>query len=138
VSYQNVIENLNILDYDYFFRIVENAMKEDIPGNLLLLNDIIDKGFDQHNFIVGLADHYRNLLVCKDVRTAPLLEVGETIQEKFVEQSKQIEANYIVRALGVLSRADVEYKSSKNQRLLVEMALMQLCSISKELEKKKD
>jgi DNA polymerase-3 subunit gamma/tau len=89
-----------------------------------------------HNCIVGLADQYRNLLVCKDVRTAKLLEVGENIQEKYVEQSKQLEGNYILRALGVLSRADVEYKASKNQRLLVEMALMQLCSISQELEKK--
>jgi len=137
VTYQNVIDNLNILDYDYFFRIVENGQKEDIPASLLLFNDIVEKGFDQHNFIVGLADHYRNLLVCKDVRTAKLLEVGESIQEKYVEQSKAIDANHIVRALGVLSRADVEFKASKSQRLLVEMALMQLCSIGQELEKKK-
>jgi DNA polymerase-3 subunit gamma/tau len=136
VTYENVIENLNILDYDYFFRIVESSLKEDIPSALLLFNDIVEKGFDQHNFIVGLADHYRNLLVCKDVRTAKLLEVGESIQNRYVEQSKQVDANHIVRALGVLSRADVEYKASKNQRLLVEMALMQLCSITQELEKK--
>lgn len=138
VTYQNVIDNLNILDYDYFFRIVEYAQKEDIPGALLLFNDIVERGFDQHNFIVGLADHYRNLLVCKDIRTAELLEVGESIQEKYVTQSKELAANIIVRALGVLSRADVEYKASKNQRLLVEMALMQLCSLIQEQEKKKD
>ncbi len=138
ITYQNVIDNLNILDYDYFFRIVEYAQKEDIPGALLLFNDIVERGFDQHNFIVGLADHYRNLLVCKDVRTAELLEVGESIQEKYVAQSKELPANLIVRALGVLSRADVEYKASKNQRLLVEMALMQLCSLVQEQEKKKD
>lgn len=138
VTYQNVIDNLNILDYDYFFRIVEYAQKEDIPGALLLFNDIVERGFDQHNFIVGLANHYRNLLVCKDVRTAELLEVGESIQEKYVAQSKELAANLIVRALGVLSRADVEYKSSKSQRLLVEMALMQLCSLVQEQEKKKD
>lgn len=137
ISYQNVIENLNILDYDYYFRIVESSIKEDIPAALLMLNDIIEKGFDPHNFIVGLADHYRNLLVCKDVRTAKLLEVSESIQEKYIEQSKHIESSHLLRALGVLSKADVEYKSSKNQRLLVEMALMQLCSIQQELEKKK-
>ncbi|XOV68804.1 MAG: DNA polymerase III subunit gamma/tau [Fluviicola sp.] len=137
VTYQNVIDNLNILDYDYFFRIVEYAQKEDIPGALLLFNDIVERGFDQHNFIVGLANHYRNLLVCKDVRTAELLEVGESIQEKYVAQSKELAANVIVRALGVLSRADVEYKASKNQRLLVEMALMQLCSLGQEQEKKR-
>lgn len=138
VTYQNVIENLNILDYDFFFRIVDFAQKEDIPGALLLFNDIVERGFDQHNFIVGLANHYRNLLVCKDVRTAELLEVGESIQEKYIAQSKELSANLIVRALGVLSRADVEYKASKNQRLLVEMALMQLCSLIQEQEKKKD
>lgn len=138
ITYKNVIDNLNILDYDYYFKVIEYAQKEDIPGSLLLLNDVIEKGFDAHNFIAGLADHYRNLLVCKDVRTAVLLEVGESIQQKFIQQSKEIDGDVIIRSLGVLSRADVEYKTSKNQRLLVEMALMQLCSINKELEKKKD
>lgn len=138
LTYEHVIQNLNILDYDYYFRIVESAMKEDIPSALLLLNDIVEKGFDQHNFIVGLADHYRNLLVCKDVRTAGLLEVSESIQEKYVDQSKRIDGEIILRALSVLSRSDVEYKASKNQRLLVELALMQLCSLVKEQEKKKD
>ena len=136
VTYQDVIDNLNILDYDYYFRIVESAQKEDIPAALLMLNDIIEKGFDRHNFIVGLANHYRNLLVCKDVRTAGLLEVSESIQQKYVTQSKEIDASNLLRALGVLSKADVDYKSSKNQRLLVEMALMQLCSINQELQKK--
>ena len=136
VTYQNVIDNLNILDYDYYFQIVDNTLKEDIPNVLLLLNDIVEKGFDMHNCIVGLADHFRNLLVCKDVRTAKLLEVGESIQEKYIEQAKRVEGNHILRALGVLSRTDVEYKAAKNQRLLVEMALMQLCSIHQELEKK--
>ncbi|NVK65756.1 MAG: DNA polymerase III subunit gamma/tau [Flavobacteriales bacterium] len=136
VTYQDVIDNLNILDYDYYFRIVESAKKEDIPAALLLLNDIIEKGFDGHNFIVGLANHYRNLLVCKDVRTANLLEVSESIQQRYIAQSKEIDAPNLLRALGVLSKADVEYKSSKNQRLLVEMALMQLCSINQELQKK--
>ena len=138
LTYDHVIQNLNILDYDYYFRIVESAMKEDIPSALLLLNDIVEKGFDQHNFIVGLADHYRNLLVCKDVRTAGLLEVSESIQEKYIEQSKRIDGEIILRALSVLSRSDVEYKASKNQRLLVELALMQLCSLIKEQEKKND
>ena len=136
ITYDNVIENLNILDYDYYFRIIESTQKEDIPAALLLLNDIIEKGFDAHNFLVGLADHYRNLLVCKDVRTALLLEVSESVQQKYVEQSKALDGNHIVRALGVLSKADVDYKASKNQRLLVEMALMQLCSINEELQKK--
>lgn len=138
ITYDQVIQNLNILDYDYYFRIVDSALKEDIPAALLLFNDIVEKGFDQHHFIVGLADHYRNLLVCKDVRTAGLLEVSESIQEKYIEQSKRIEGEMLLRALGVLSRADVEYKASKNQRLLVELALMQLCSLKQEFEKKND
>jgi DNA polymerase-3 subunit gamma/tau len=136
LAYKSVIENLNILDYDYYFRIVESAQKEDIPSSLLLLNDIYEKGFDGHNFIVGLADHYRNLLVCKDVRTAQLLEVGESIEQKYIEQSKQLDGHLILRSLAILSKSDVEYKSSKNQRLLVEMALMQLCSLVQEQEKK--
>ncbi|MCE2743313.1 MAG: DNA polymerase III, subunit gamma and tau, partial [Fluviicola sp.] len=136
LTYQSVIDNLNILDYDYYFRIVDSAQKEDIPSCLLLLNDVIEKGFDSHNFIVGLADHYRNLLVCKDMRTAKLLEVGESVEQKYIDQSKGIDGAQLLRALGVLSKADVDYKSSKNQRLIVEMALMQICSIQKEFEKK--
>ena len=137
LTYQAVLENLNILDYDYFFRIVDSAFKEDIPACLLMYNDIMEKGFDGHNFILGLSEHFRNLLVCKDVRTAKLLEVGESVENRYVEQAKLLEASYIMRALGVLSRADVDYKSSKNQRLLVEITIMQLCSIKNELEKKK-
>lgn len=136
ISHKAVIENLNILDHDYYFKVVENALNEDIPANLMLFNDVMEKGFDGHNFIVGLADHFRNLLVCKDPRTANLLEVGETTEKIFVEQAKKIDGVFVVRALGVLSKTDVDYKSAKNQRLLVEMALMQLCSIKSELEKK--
>lgn len=136
ITYDNVIQNLNILDYDYYFRIVESAIKEDIPGALVLLNDIVDKGFDTHNFVIGLADHYRNLLVCKDIRTAELLETSDSIKERYIEQSKKMDADYLIRSIGVLSKTDVDYKTAKNQRLLVEIALMQLCSISKEQEKK--
>ena len=137
ITYESVIENLNILDYDYYFKIIDTTLKEDIPGVLLLLNEILEKGFDSHNFIVGLANHCRDLLVCKDVRTAPLLEVSESVQQKYISQATSIDGNNLIRALGVLSSADVQYKASKNQRLLVEIALMQLCSINQEHEKKK-
>lgn len=136
LTYKSVLENLNILDYDYYFRIVESTQKEDIPSALLLLNDIYEKGFDGHNFIVGLADHYRNLLVCKDLRTAKLLEAGEAIEQRYIDQSKQLDGHLILRSLAILSKSDVDYKTSKNQRLLVEMALMQLCSLLQEQEKK--
>lgn len=138
ITYEGVIENLNILDYDYYFKIIDTTLDEDIPGVLLLLNEILEKGFDSHNFLVGLANHCRDLLVCKDVRTAPLLEVSESVQQKYISQAKSIEGNNLIRALGVLSSADVQYKASKNQRLLVEMALMQLCSLNQELDKKKN
>ncbi len=136
ITHKDVLENLNILDHDYYFKVVENALNEDIPANLLLFNDVMEKGFDAHHFVVGLADHFRSLLVCKDPRTATLLEVGEATEKLFVDQAKKVDANICVRALAVLSRTDVEYKASKNQRLLVEMALMQLCSLKAEQEKK--
>jgi DNA polymerase-3 subunit gamma/tau len=136
LTYMSVIENLNILDYDYYFRLVDSTQKEDIPSCLLLLNDIVENGFDLHNFIVGLSEHYRNLLVCKDMRTAALLEVGESIEQRFIDQSKQVDPHIILRSLAILSKSDVEYKASKNQRLLVELALMQLCSLKQEQEKK--
>lgn len=138
LTYQSVIDNLNILDYDYYFRMVDNAQKQDIPSCLLLFNDIINKGFDAHHFVVGLAEHYRNLLVCKDPRTVNLLEVGELVQKRYLDQANSIDHHTILRAIGLLSKTDVDYKASKNHRLLVELALMQLCSLKDELEKKKD
>jgi len=136
LSFQHVIQNLHILDYDYYFKIVDYFLKEDIGATLLVLNDIIERGFDGHHFINGLAEHFRNLLVCKDVRTASLLEVTESIQERFIEQSKAWEGPVIMRALHALSQTDVNFKSSKNQRLLIEVVLMQLCSLQQEQEKK--
>lgn len=138
ITHRAALDNLNVLDYDYFFKIVDSAFKEDIPASLLLYNDVMEKGFDGHNFIIGLSEHYRNLLICKDHRTAKLLEVSESIGQRFMEQAKLVDAAYILRCLGVLSKTDVDYKSSKNQRLLVELALMQISSVKSELEKKND
>lgn len=137
VTHRAVLENLNILDHDYYFKVVENALNEDIPANLLLFNEVMEKGFDGHHFVSGLADHVRNLLVCKDPRTVNLLEVGEMTEKQFLEQSKRLDAMFAIRSLAVLSKTDVDYKASRNQRLLVEMALMQICSLKNELEKKK-
>lgn len=137
LTYKAVLENLHVLDYDYYFRLVDYAMTEDIPSSLLLFHEIMDQGFDGHQFIVGLSEHYRNLLMCKDPKTVQLLEVAESVQNRFIEQSKKLEASFILRALGVLSKTDTDYKAAKNQRLLVELALMQLCSIKQEFEKKK-
>jgi DNA polymerase III subunit gamma/tau len=136
ITYQSVIDNLNILDYDYYFKFADFANKEQIQECLLLLNEIVDKGFDLHNVIVGLAEHFRNLLVAKEPKTVTLLEVSDEVKEKYVAQAKEMNVANIMRSLGVLSQADVQYKASKNQRLLVELGLMQICSIKQELEKK--
>ncbi|MFA5574360.1 MAG: DNA polymerase III subunit gamma/tau [Brumimicrobium sp.] len=136
LTYQTTIQNLNILDYDYYFKIVDFAHDMNIPECLLIYNEIVTKGFDGHQFIVGLSEHYRNLLVGKDPKTIELLEVGDSIKERYKEQAKKVDSQHTLRALSVLSTADTNYKSSKNQRLLVELALMQLCSINDELQKK--
>lgn len=137
ISYKSVVENLNILDYDYFFRAVDHIRKHDIPGAMLLFDEVLNKGFDAHHFLNGLGSHFRNLLVCKDESTLGLLQVGDNIRAKYLEQSKKVEQKDLLTGLKVIARADVEYKSSKNQRLLVEIALLQLCSIGAEVEKKK-
>ncbi len=136
ITYQDVIKNLNILDYDYYFKIVDLAQKEDIPGVLSVLNEIVDKGFDLHNFIVGLSEHYRNLLVCSNEKTRHIIDVSQNIRDRYIAQAEEMDIAHIMRAIGVLSQADVNYKMAKNQRLLVELTLMQLCSIRQESEKK--
>lgn len=137
LTYKDVLENLHILDYEYYFKVVDAAEKEDIPAALLILNDIYEKGFDGHHFVVGLAEHLRNILVCKDPQTANLLEAPDSIRQRFMQQAADIEATRLLRGLQVLSKTDVDYKASKNQRLLIEVALMQLCSLKQEQEKKK-
>ena len=132
ITYQDTIENLNILDYDYYFKAVDQALKQDIPSSLLTFNEILQKGFDGHNFINGLAEHLRNVLVCKNPKTVELLEVGDTIKTKYVEQSQNCHQDFILGALEICNECDVQYKNSRNQRLLVELGLMQICSLSTE------
>ena len=132
ITYKDTIENLNILDYDYYFTLVDQALKQDIPSSLITFNEILQKGFDGHNFINGLAEHLRNLLVCKNPQTVELLEVGDTIKTKYVEQSQNCDQDFILGALEICNECDVEYKSSRNQRLLVELCLMRVCSLSSE------
>ena len=139
ITYKDTIENLNILDYDYYFKVVDQALKQDIPSSLLTFNEILQKGFDGHNFINGLAEHLRNVLVCKNPQTVELMEVGDTIKTKYVEQSQNCHQDFILGALEICNECDVQYKTSRNQRLLVELGLMQICSISSEggLKKKR-
>ena len=139
ITYKDTIENLNILDYDYYFKVVDQALKQDIPSSLLTFNEILQKGFDGHNFINGLAEHLRNVLVCKNPQTVELLEVGSTIKSKYVEQAQTCNQDFILGALEICNECDVHYKASRNQRLLIELGLMQVCSLSSEggLKKKR-
>ena len=128
VSYQAVIENLNILDYDYYFKVTDHIFQHNIADALLLFNEVLNNGFDGHNFINGLAEHLRNLLVCQDEKTVALLEVGASIKEKYANQAKSTNTSQLISFLTITNKTDTQYKSSKNQRLLVEVMLMQLCS----------
>ncbi|MFD2160965.1 DNA polymerase III subunit gamma/tau [Paradesertivirga mongoliensis] len=129
VSYKAVIDNLNILDYDYYFNVTDNLLKEDIANTLLLFDEILSNGFDGNNFIIGLASHFRNLLVGKDASTLKLLEVSEGIRQKYLEQSKAASPSFLLSALNIANQCDLNYKNSKNQRLQVELSLIKICHI---------
>lgn len=126
LTYQSVAQNLNVLDYDYYFKTVELALGGDAAGLLLQLDQVLEKGFDAHIFLNGLAGHLRDLLVGQDARTIQLLEVGEQIKKRYLEQAAKTPAEFLLSGLQTLSKADVQYKSSNNPRLLVELALVQL------------
>jgi DNA polymerase III subunit gamma/tau len=128
LSYQDVIQNLNILDYDYYFQVTDHLLSSNTSQLLLLFNEILENGFDGHNFIIGLAEHLRNLMVAKDTVTLKLLEVGDNIKQRYVEQSKASDLLFLSFALQEISGCDLNYKSSKNQRLLVEITLLKLAS----------
>ncbi len=134
---QAVTENLNVLDYDIFFKITDLVLENDIPNVLLSFNDVLDRGFDGHHFISGLASHFRDLLVAKDKVTISLLEVGDAAKKLYLDQAIKADLNFLLRAIDMANDCDIKYKSSKNQRLLVELTLMQIASITFNPEKKK-
>ena len=134
---QAVTENLNVLDYDTFFDATDLILSNKIPDLLLHFNHIISKGFDGHHFITGLASHFRDLLVCKTPQTIELLEVGEDTKATYKTQSESTSQAFLIHAIELANECDLKYKSSKNQRLLVELCLMQLASITFDGEKKK-
>ena len=137
ITYQNVIENLNILDHDYYFKITNSILEHDITNTLLTFNEILDNGFDGHHFINGLASHFRDLLVSKDAETLVLLEKGKVLKDQYLKQSQLCEQTFLLTALDICNSCDVQYKTSKNQPLLVELTLMKLCSIQLGEPKKK-
>lgn len=126
ISYQDVISNLNVLDYDYYFKLTDYFLSNQIPEILNTFNDILDHGFDGHHFINGLSSHFRDLLVSKDKVTHKLLEVGGEIQEKYKVQSASCEQDFLLRALEITNECDLSYKASQNKRLLVELSLIKI------------
>jgi len=133
-NYNNVIENLNVLDYDYFFRITDAVIKSDYHASLLIFNDVLDKGFDGHQFLNGISKHLRDLLVCKDPATIGLLETSASIRDRYSQQALQCNTGILLNGLEICNQFDINYKTSNNARLHVELALLQLCSI--EIKKK--
>jgi len=135
---QAVAENLNVLDFEYYLNVTNLIATNNIPQLLLEFDEILAKGFDGHHFVIGLASHFRNLMVSKRPETARLLQVSEQSQQRFVEQANQFSHEQLVRAIDIANRTELSYKNSQNQRLLVELCLMQLASVTHpEAEKKK-
>ena len=139
LTYSAVIQNLNVLDYDYYFRLTDLILAEDVAGCLVLFDEVLNKGFDGHHFITGLGGHFRNLLVSKDAQTIPLMEVSESVADKYKTQAANSDLRLLITGLQMINECDTQFRASKHQRLLVELTLMKLASIlyNKEGEKKK-
>lgn len=137
ITYQAVIENLNVLDYEYYFQLTETILNGNIRGSLLLLNDILNKGFDAQNVINGLASHFRDLLVCKDEATLVLFEVGASIRERYKDMARRCPDTFLYKAIELANTCDLNYRASRNKRLLVELTLIQLCQLTRPAEEDK-
>ena len=133
---QAVTENLNVLDYETYFTATDLMLANDIPQLLVDFNTTLSKGFDGHHFIAGIASHFRDLLVCKNQATIALLEVGDQTKQKYLEQSQKTSQQFLMKGIELANDCDLKYKTSRNQRLLVELCLMQLASITYDGEKK--
>ncbi|RSK40180.1 DNA polymerase III subunit gamma/tau [Hymenobacter perfusus] len=130
LRYQDVVQNLHILDYEYYFRLVDALLTENLSATLLLLDEVMQQGFDLHNFVVGAAEHLRGLLVCKDPVTVQLLEVSDNIRARYVQQAQDAPLPFLLSALNLVSLCDREFKQAKNQRLHVELMLMKLAYLN--------
>ncbi len=129
VTFRATLDNLHILDYDYYFQVADGLLSQNFSQPLVILDEILRKGFDGHNFIVGLAEHLRNLLVSQEARTINLMEVPDAVKKKYLEQAKVSEPSLLLSWLNIASQCDINYKTSKNPRLLVELALMKMASV---------
>ena len=136
ITYRDVIKNLNILDYEYFFRLTFSLLEGDVASAMLLFDEILSRGFDSRNFINGYAAHLRDLMVCKNPETIQLMEVGAGIKEKYLKQSEEVSLPFIYAGLEICNQADIQFRGSRNQRLTIELALVKLANLS-EVSKKK-
>lgn len=136
LTYKSVIESLNILDYDYFFKFVENIYNKDITKTLLLFDEVLSKGFQGDIFVDGLANHLRNLLVCKDKDTVKLLNVPPSIQDRYLSQSQMTPILFLLRCLDFANSCSMEYKGANNKRLCVELLLLKMCNVMNKLAPK--
>lgn len=133
LTYLETISNLHILDYDYYFKVVDFLLAGSISNVLLVFDEILKKGFDGHNFIVGLSEHLRDLMVCKDPATVELIQVSESARDRYLTQSQQSNISFLLSALNICNQCDIQYKASKNQRLHVELALMKMAKLPQAL-----
>lgn len=132
ITYKSVIDNLNVLDYEYYFRLTDCFLQNKVSDALLLFNDVLNKGFDGSHFITGLSSHFRDLLVSKDVVTLPLLEVGASIRQRYQEQAQKCPLPFLYKAMKLCNDCDLNYRISKNKRLLVELTLIQVAQLTVE------
>lgn len=130
ITYKSVIENLNVLDYEYYFRLTDNFLENNVCEALLLFNEVLNKGFDGNHFITGLSSHLRDLLVSKDPSTIPLLEVGASIRQRYQEQAQKCSLPFLYRAMKLCNDCDLNYRVSKNKRLLVELTLIEVAQLT--------
>ncbi len=130
LTYQDTIKNLHILDYDYYFKLTDAFLEENLSEALLIFDDILKQGFDGHNFLTGITEHFRDLLVCKDPATIQLMNVAESVKAKYLAQAEKAPMSFLLTALNLTNQSQIGYKGSKNQRLHVELVLMKLAHIS--------
>lgn len=141
LTYKAVVENLHVLDFDYYFKITNFLLEQKLPEIMLTFDDILKKGFDAHNFIIGLGEHLRNVMVSRDPQTVQLLEISDNLKPKYADQASRCPLPFLLKCLALISKTDVNYKSAKNPRLLVEMTLMQMAYLnaaSNDAEKKNE
>jgi len=129
ITYQDAIKNLHILDYDYYFRLVDDLLASNMSGALMLFNEILKNGFDGNNFLNGFQQHLRNLLIAKDNKTIELLEASDALRDRYLKQAAECSPSFLLSGLNISNQFELNYKMSKNQRLHVELCLMKLAHL---------